>query len=137
MSGIDSVSLDVRDSAIPRKGEGEVDQPGFHGRCSDFDLGRFERFFEGERGALPHISDPRTAPHSRAKVRSATSLDRAPPARRLSKNAFVLGRRKAWNIYNHIDDTMRSSAKLDGNVISYQGNRARPPRGGRPPAKLA
>ena len=115
----------------PRKGEGEVIRriPLVDAAIST--SGDYERFFEENGVRYHHIIDPHTG-HSASKVRSATVI--GPYATRtdgLSKTAFVLGPKKAMEIYNRIDDIDAIIVKLDGSVIYSNG--IEPAKGTAPP----
>jgi FAD:protein FMN transferase len=83
--------------------------------------GDYERYFDENGVRYHHILDPKTG-HSASKVRSATII--GPTATRtdgLSKTAFVLGPKKAIEIYERLGDIDAVLVAPDGQVYYTKG----------------
>lgn len=89
--------------------------------------GDYERYFDAGGVRYHHIIDPGTG-HSASKVRSATII--GPTATRtdgLSKTAFVLGPKRALEIYNRLDDVDAVLVTPEGRVLYTKGLEAPSP----------
>jgi thiamine biosynthesis lipoprotein len=96
--------------------------------------GDYERYFDDSGIRYHHIIDPHTGDSAR-KVRSATIISSsATRTDGLSKTAFVLGPRRAIELYNRLDDVDAILVAPDGEVLYTKGLQApaedpRPPQG--------